>query len=354
MLRFLLIRLLRLIPTAWGIISIIFLLSRTLPTDQLLTQALGEQIDVGSRTITLAERQAAEQAVRHRLGLDEPIFYFSVHRASTITGPKWQWNGLQNQYHRWWRNLLRGELGRSFRDNRPVTDLLAEALGCTLPLTLLAAALAVAFSLWLALWMTQHPRGRAFLLPALYGLDALPLFVVALLLLYLFANPDVLPIFPAYGFGNHELSDSRWELVGIYFYHLILPVSSLVLITLPSLIAHLDASLQQELETAYVVTARAKGLAFWQVVRHHTLRNALLPVVTLFTDLLPALVAGAVIVEVIFALPGMGRLLADAAATRDYPVLQAGVLLITLIRLLSHVVADGLYLRIDPRIRPHV
>ncbi|GGE96392.1 ABC transporter permease [Hymenobacter cavernae] len=351
MLRFLLIRLLRLIPTAWGIVSVVFILSRTLPTDQLLAQVLGEQLDVGSRTITPAERQAAEQAVRHRLGLDEPIFYFSIQRASTSVGPQWHWNGLQNQYHRWWRDLLRGELGRSYRDNSPVAQVLAEALRCTLPLTLLAAALAVGLSLWLALWMTQHPRGRTFLLTALYSLDTLPLFVVALVLLYSLANPDALALFPAYGFGSYELADSWPEAVGIYLYHLVLPILSLVLITLPGLIAQLDASLQQELQTAYVITAKAKGLAFWQVVRHHALRNALLPVVTLFTDLLPALVAGAVIVEVIFALPGMGRLLADAAATRDYPVLQAGVLLITLVRLLSHSIADSLYLRIDPRIR---
>jgi len=351
MLRFLLLRLLRLILATWGIVSIIFLLSRTVPDDQLIARALESQTDLNNRVVTIAERQALEQQVRHRLELDRPIFYFSIRPSAPGARAHWHWNGFNNQYHQWWQRVLHGELGRSYRDNKPVASLLTETLAFTLPFTVLAALLAVGIALLLVLWMAQHARWRTYWLAALYGLDALPLFVVALLLLYLLANPDGLALFPAYGFGDQEPSATWLEETGNYLYHLALPVVSLVLITLPSLVAQLDASLQQELQAAYAVTARAKGLAFRQVVRHHTLRNALLPAITLVTDLLPSIVAGAVVVEVIFALPGMGRLLADAAATRDYPVLQGAVLLIAIVRLCSHMVADWLYVQIDPRLR---
>ena len=354
MLRFLLTRLVRLASTSWGIVSVIFLLSRTLPNEQLLARALESQGDLTGRPITAAERLVAEQQVLHRLRLDQPVFYFSLHRAQAGDQNGWQWHGFQNQYHQWWLHLLRGDLGNSYRDNQPVTCLLKETLYFTLPLTFLAALLAIVVALGLSLWMSKHPRWRSSLLAGLYSLDALPLFVVALSLLYLLANPDALALFPAYGFGEMEPTDMWLVRAGTYLYHLVLPILSLVLITLPGLIAQLDTSLQQELQTDYVVTARAKGLAFRQVIRHHVLRNAVLPVITLLTDLLPAMVAGAVVVEVIFALPGMGRLMADAAATRDYPVLQGGVLLIACVRLISHVVADWLYAQIDPRLRSHV
>ncbi|OUJ75334.1 ABC transporter permease [Hymenobacter crusticola] len=351
MLRLLLTRLLRLLPVTWGIVSVFFLLSRALPDDQLLARAIESQLDTGSRAITAPQRQALELQLRRRLGLDKPVFYFSIQRSATGGQSHWRWHGLRNQYHLWWLDVVRGELGRSYRDNKPVASLLIETLRFTLPFTAAAAFLAIGAALWLSLWMTRHSRWRSYLLTILYSLDALPLFVVALVLLYLLANPDMLALFPVYGFDNPEPTDTWLANVGSYLHHLALPVFSLVLITLPGLVTQLDASLQHELQTAYAVTARAKGLAFRQVVRHHTLRNALLPVVALVTDLLPAMVAGAVVVEVIFALPGMGRLLADAAAARDYPVLQGSVLLIASVRLLSHIVADGLYWQLDPRLR---
>ncbi|WP_262892500.1 ABC transporter permease subunit [Hymenobacter qilianensis] len=120
---------------------------------------------------------------------------------------------------------------------------------------------------------------------------------------------------------------------------------------LPSLVVQLYDALRHELGANYATTARAKGLSGYQVATRHALRNAMLPIIALLTDLLPALVAGAVVVEVIFALPGMGRLLADAAAAHDFPVLVGGVLLVAVMRLLGLVVADMLYFLTDPRIR---
>lgn len=347
--RFVLHRLLRSIPTVWAIVSVVFLLSRTIPSDDLIGQSLDEGIGYG-RTLTLAEREANIQQIRQRLGLAGPLFYFSWTRPTKSSPAKWKWHGRANQYHYWLTNTLRGDLGTSFRSGQPVTAVLREALGYTLPLTLSAALLSVGLALFLALWLA-HGKST-FLLNILYGLDALPLFVVALGLLLLFANPDILPLFPAYGLGQSDNVNTSWSSqISTYLYYSALPLSSLVLVKLPSLVVHLYDALRYELASQYATTARAKGLSGLQVLTHHALRNALLPLITMLTDLLPALVAGAVVVEVVFALPGMGRLLADAAATHDFPVLVGGVFLIAGMRLLGLVLADVLYFLVDPRIR---
>ncbi|QIL75843.1 ABC transporter permease [Hymenobacter sp. HDW8] len=314
---FLLYRLLRTIPATWAIVSLVFLLSRTLPTDDLLNQALLNE-NTESRSITTAERENALLRVQQRLGLAGPVFYFSRSRSST--GTVWQWNGSDNQYHRWLRSAVHGDLGQSYRSGQPVTAVLGEALRFTLPLTISAALLATLLSIALGLWLVCG--GPAFLLTILYGIDALPLFVVALGLLLLLANPDILPLFPAYGMGQQTLENAPWsEQISSYLYYSALPLASLVLVKLPSLVVQLHDALRHELGANYAITARAKGLSTYQVATRHALRNALLPVIALLTDLLPALVAGAVVVEVIFALPGMGRLMADAAAGHDFPVL---------------------------------
>lgn len=345
--RFLLYRLLRTIPATWAIVSLVFLLSRALPTPDLLGQALSNE-NVGSRGVTAAEREAALLRIQQRLGLTGPLFYFS--RLPSTTGADWQWNGSNNQYHRWFKNLVKGDLGQSYRTGQPVATVVAEALRFTLPLTISAALLAIALSIALALWLVCG--GPAFLLSILHGIDALPLFVVALGLLLLLANPDILPLFPAYGLGQQAAENAPWNVqIGTYLYYSALPLTSLVLVRLPALAVQLYDALRHELGGNYATTARAKGLSLYQVATRHALRNALLPVIALLTDLLPALVAGAVVVEVIFALPGMGRLLAEAAATHDFPVLVGGVLLVAIMRLIGLVVADVLYFLTDPRIR---
>lgn len=348
--RFWLTRLPRLLLTTWGIISLIFLLSRSLSTDQLVIQLIGEA-EMEQPTVSAAHRARAEQQVRQRLGLDRPLFYFSFQAAAASPWGHWHWHGRHNQYHIWLRALLRGDLGHSYRDGQPVTGLLYESLGNTLPLTLSALAIASCLALWLAVWMTEHTRWQQVVLVHLLFIDALPLFVLALILLLLFANPNVLAWFPAYGFGYVSPDDDWWVRVGSYFYHLVLPLISLVLVTLPGLVTQLSAALNQEMARNYVLTAWAKGLATRQVVRRHALRNALLPALTLFMDTLPVLVGGAVVVESIFALPGMGGLLAHAAAGHDYPVLLGGVLLTALVRLFSQLLGDWLYAQADPRIQ---
>lgn len=331
----------------WALASAVFLLShRDLGAAAQLT--LPDGYDLPTDRATPDQQQAAQRAIQQRLGLDLPLFYLSRNADPRIGLVQWHWNGFRNQYHRWAIGVLQGNWGTSFRTGQTVMARLRTALAYTLPITGTAAVLATLLALALAQRLATAPWWQRPLRAALTTVHALPLFVVALLLLLGFANPGVLAWFPAYGLGQ-ELD--TWNSFIDYLPHLVLPVAALTLTALPELTLQLDAALAKELHTGYATTARAKGLTEAAVIRHHALRNALLPTIAQITELLPTLVAGAVVVEVVFALPGMGRLLAESAAARDYPVLVGGVLLTGATRLLALLLADVLYFWADPRIR---
>ena len=350
MLLWLLKRLGRAAGAAWLIASLVFISSRQLPggPEQL---ALADASDLSRPSAsqmpaTGQAQAAARQAVRARLGLELPVFY--------VTRPagQWQWHGTANQYHHWATAMLHGDLGRSYRDGQPVTTLLARALRYTLPLAATAASLAAALALVLALYVARTPTNpwQRLIAGLLSGLQITPLFLLALGLLLLFANPEFFNLLPAA--SQHSAATSAWQLAGYWLGVSVLPLLSLLLAVLPELTLPLVAMLRQEASADYATTARAKGLTRRQVLRRHALPNALLPLLTTLTDLLPALIAGTVVVEVLFALPGIGRLLAEAAAARDYPLVVAGVLLTATARLLGLLVADVLYFLVDPRLRP--
>ena len=328
----------------WLLASAVFLLTRA-GGEQAVLLAVASAADLGAPAVSQAEDLAGRAAARHRLGLDQPLFYIGRSPAGA-----WQWRGWHNQYHHWLRALLHGTLGNSFRSGEFVSERLARALAFTLPLTGTAAVLATLAALTLAVGMAAAPRWQRPVHTALVGLHSVPLFVIALGLLLLLANPEVLNWFPAYGLAPDSGTNTTAQFLDA-LPRLVLPVAALVLAALPELTLQLDNALAHELRQPYILTARAKGLRASDVVRHHALRNALLPTLAQLAELLPAMVAGAVVVEAVFALPGMGRLLAEAAATRDYPLLVGGVLLVGAARLLSLLLADLSYSWIDPRIR---
>jgi peptide/nickel transport system permease protein len=332
----------------WLLASAVFLLSRA-GSEQALRQALATT-DLLAPSAAVADLQATRAATLHRLGLDQPLFYIG----RTASG-SWRWCGWHNQYHQWMRALGHGSLGTSFRTGEPVTQRLARALVFTLPVTASAATLAALLALALATGLATAPRWQHAVRAGLVALQSLPLFVIALALLLLLANPDVLDWFPAGTLAMPADAARALEFSPATLLHmlprLVLPVAALVLAALPELTLQLDAALSNELRQPYILTAKAKGLPAAAVVRRHALRNALLPTLAQLAELLPAMVAGTVVVEVIFALPGMGRLLAEAAATRDYPVVVGGVLLVGLARLVSLLLADLSYSWADPRIR---
>jgi peptide/nickel transport system permease protein len=332
---------------AWAIASLVFLISRLDAAKTI--DLLVEEADSLHSTVLNADAGAAQrQAVAQRLGLAEPLFYATRTQQAGVTS--WHWHGLHNQYHRWLTDLLHGQLGVSFRDGQPLGPRWWAALAYTLPLMGLATLGAIAGALVIGMALVSGPQTavptgwRAGLHLLLTGLQGLPLFALALGLLFAFANPDAFNILPTYT----DSADEPWSQQAL---RLVLPVLALILAVLPELAVLLANALSHELGADYATTARAKGLTNEQLLRRHALPNALLPLLTAFAGLLPTLVAGAVVVETVFALPGTGRLLAEAVTMHDYPVVVAGVLFTALARLLALALADALSAWADPRIR---
>lgn len=340
---FLLRRLLLLLPAVWLIGSLVFLLSRTIPGTFQERWTEATQSAIGGPASAAPARPLPEED-RHL-----PLFYWGL--PSHSGGPVLAWHGSHNQYHRWLSGLLQGDLGYSYRDRQPVTAVLAGALGNTLALLGGSLVLTFLLSTELSLALMRAGRLRQLVLAGLFALDSIPLFLLALLLLVLLAGTGYLGWFPVFGLGYAAPEASAWEVFGDRLHHLLLPTGCLVLSGLPYITTQLVRFLQQVAQAPYITTARAKGLPAGRVLRRHMLRNALLPLITLFTGFLPSLISGAVVVEMIFALPGTGRLLADSVLARDYPVVLGLVLLLAAVKAVSHLLADLLYFAADPRTR---
>ena len=268
--------------------------------------------------------------------------------------PRLVWHGRRNQYHRYLAGILRGDLGLSYTDGRPVREKLATALPRTARLNAVALAIVYLLAVPLGLYMayfhgSAFDRWATFITFLAFGL---PAFWIATLLANFFTTPAFgMDWFGSMGFGNIPADTPWWEALGIRFHHLALPVFCLVYPSLAYVSRHLRSAALEELQRPYVQTAYMKGLAGSSVLWGHVFRNAAFPLVTLLGGLLPALLAGSVLIEQIFNLPGMGRLLFEAATARDWPVVLALVLVNGAFTVLGLLLADIGYALLDPRVR---
>jgi peptide/nickel transport system permease protein len=264
------------------------------------------------------------ERIRSRLGLDKP---------------KWQ------QVTDWYGNLARGSLGDSFLLNRPVTTAIVERLPVTLTLAMLGFSIACVIGIAIGIVAaTRHGRwiDQVAMTFSVVGLS-IPDFWLALMAIFLFAVH--LNWLPASGFVPFT------ENVGQWARSLVLPAGVLAL-TQIGLVARMTRSAMLEvLGQDYVRTARAKGLPASWVVLKHAFRNAMIPVLTVAGVIFGVLLGGAVVIEQVFALPGVGRLIIDGVLRRDYPVIQGGLLFLATIYVFVNLAVDLLYGAIDPRVR---
>jgi peptide/nickel transport system permease protein len=264
--------------------------------------------------------------VRARWGLDRP---------------------LPLQYVSWLANVAQGNLGRSLVDGRPVATTIGERLPATLLLTVSALAVSVVLGVGLGVVAASRvgsPFDRALTLLATFCYS-MPAFWLGLLLILLFAL--TLGWLPSGGLASPVGPVAPLDLLA----HLILPAFVLSLHPLAQFLRFTRAGLLEVLGQGYVRTARAKGLSRSAVLLRHAFRNAAIPLFTLLGLLLPQLVSGAVVVETVFAWPGLGRLMMEAAFQRNYSVLMGDVLLVGSLVMLGSLVADVAYVLADPRIR---
>lgn len=321
MTQYILRRLLVTIPVFIGITFAVYLAINLAPGDPINTMIPFEQ---------LAEATPEEIAqIRHALGLDQPLLI---------------------RYTKWLGQLVQGNLGRSFKQKAPVLDLLQDRVVNTLKLS--AAALLIALAIGITSGILMGLRQYSWLD---YGLSMLtlaqwstPPFFVALAAIYLFSVQ--LHWLPAFGMVSPRPPATVGAALWDQFTHLIMPATILGLYGSATYARYTRASVLDVLNSDYVTTARAKGLRGRAIVTRHVLRNAALPIVTIVGLSLGNLLSGAVIVETIFAWPGMGKLGVAATLERDYPLLMGVVVVGAIMVLLSNLVADLVYAWVDPRI----
>lgn len=240
------------------------------------------------------------------------------------------------QYVKFWRELTEGNFGNSMRFNQPAMELVLDRFPATFKLAIAAFAIAALFGLGIGS-LTALMRGTVFdrVALALIGiLQSAPSFFLGIMFILVFSVH--LQWLPTSGYGT-------WQ-------QLVLPALSLSALTLASIARLTRSSLLDVLRADYVRTARAKGLGEGVIWLRHALRNASLPLVTALGLELAFLLTGAVIVETVFAWPGVGRLAVDAVSTRDYPVVQAAVFLISFIFIGVNLIVDLSYVLLDPRV----
>ena len=273
---------------------------------------------------------------------------------SRILYPRLYWHGSRNRYHQYLRALLRGDLGVSLSDSRPVADKIRQALPRTLLLNgvallvvyLLAVPLGVYMAYWSGSLFDRCATGMTFLA---FGI---PSFWVATLLANYLTTPAFgMDWFPSMGFGRIPEGTGLLGVMQIRGAHLFLPVLCLAYPSWAYVSRHLRGATLAELDKPYVRTALMKGMAGTRVLWKHVFRNASFPLITLLGGLLPALLAGSVLIENIFNVPGMGRLLYQSALARDWPVVMALVLITGLLTVVGLVLADVGYALLDPRVR---
>ncbi len=304
MLRYFSTRLLYTLPVIWLVVSVVFLLIHLVPGDPI-QQMLGE----GAASADVA-------AARHAYGLDAPL-------------------GLQ--YLRYWKGVLRGDLGQSIRFNQKVGTLIAQRYPFTLMLTVAALLVALALSLPAGVHSARRRNcwdDRLLSFLSLLGLS-FPNFALGPVLILVFSID--LGLLPVSGSGS-------WM-------HLILPAVTMGGALAAILTRMVRTSMLEELGQDYVRTARAKGLMELTVVYKHALRNALIPVLTVVGLQFGALLAGAIVTETIFSWPGIGRLTIQAIANRDYFLVQGCILAIALTYVAVNFLTDVLYSAVDPRVR---
>ena len=306
------VRLLQLIPVLFLVTVFTFALADLMPGDPAIA--------------ILGESAQPEQiaAVRHDLGLDKP---------------------LMERYVDWAKDVLSGDLGKSYKSRQPVADNISKRLPVNAEIALLTIAFALVVAIPLGAW-SAYRAGKWFdraSTTTAFGLSSIPPFVSALLFVAIVAVKfEWLPVSQWV-----PRSDGLWD----HFKHLVLPVLTLSLTEIAVYSQILRADMVATLQEDYVLAARARGLPNRHVLAREALRPSSLSLVTLAAVSLGRLIAGTVIVEQIFSLPGLGQMTTQAIPQKDAPTLQGGVLVMATIYLFLNLLVDGIYPLLDPRVR---
>jgi peptide/nickel transport system permease protein len=325
-------RIFSLIPVLFGMTLIVFAIIHAIPGDPA-------RIILGQRATPEALAALTEQ-----LGLNRPWYI---------------------QYFEYLNTLIHGDLGISLRSRGPINAEIWPYLAATVELTIVAMLIAVVIGVnagIISAWFSKSWFDYGAMVLALIGVS-MPIFWLGLMLQWAFAiDLGWLPTTgredardPITAITNIYLLDTllqgRFDQFVVVLKHIILPASALATIPMAIIARMTRATMLEVMQSDYIRTARAKGLSMFWVVYKHSLKNAVIPVLTIIGLQTGLLLGGAILTETIFGWPGIGRYLYDAIAYRDYPVIQSGILVIAAIFVLINLIVDLLYVFVDPRIK---
>lgn len=308
-LKFVPLRILQAVPVAFGVTLAVFFLSHLIP---------------GNPALALLGPQATPErvtALTEQLGLDKP---------------------LVNQYVQFLDNVVHGHLGESLTYHTSVSGLLLNRAPVTILLVLYSVVMMIVISIPVAALAASRPDGlrdHLVRVAPMIGLG-MPQFWVGIMLLLLFAV--TFKVFPVGGYGTGFLG---------HLGYLFLPALTLAISVSPVIIRSLRTSMLGVLESDYVATARSKGVTGWRLYSRHIVRNAVIPAVSIIGVNLGFLIGGTVVIEQVFAIPGVGALMLQSIFARDYPTIQGVVLVIAVLVVLVGILTDVAYTMLDPRVK---
>lgn len=330
---------------SWAILTVLFVIVLNFFLFRILP---GDPARAGLRDPRLT--QEAIQAIRVRFGLDKPVIN-CFQTLNPVRLGDCAVNPLQTQFFIYVGNLLRGELGISYHSNRPVVDILGERLWNTVLLVGAGQLLSIIIGILLgvlAAWKLRTGIDYTALVSSLVAWS-LPTFWLGIILLFIGSRNFGLPIGGKITVGaNFATAWEGWLDAGR---HLILPTLTFTIIFVGEYMLIMRSTMVDVLSEDFILTAKAKGLSAFQVLRDHALRNSMLPMVTIIALNLGFTVAGAIQIETVFSWPGIGQTIFQAVGRRDYPMLQGAFLVIAVSVIFANLAADLLYSYLDPRVR---
>lgn len=288
------------------------------------------EIEPYKETLTAEQYDALYQKTKEQMGLDKPMHI---------------------RYIRWITNMLQGDLGMSLRYKQEVKDVIKNPMKTTIFMNVFAVALALAITIPLGIYSAvkrNTTQDKVIQVLTVIGYS-IPRFIIGLLVIYLFAVK--LGWFPVSGMTTPNFSGTGWEVFKDKMWHLALPLLTLTISSLGGMTRHVRASMSDALSMDYITTARAKGVKEKTVILSHAWRNALLPVITMIIGWIVSIFSGSIVIETMFGIPGIGKLLFDSLMNQDYNVALAVQMFYIVLTVVSNLIIDLSYTLVDPRVK---
>lgn len=392
---YILLRILVIIPTLIIISLVIFFLSQHVPQDPASTVT---RMRVGDEPLN---QELIYDEVYRDLSMHLPNFYFSItprHYPATLNSisnkdtrkkvkellqsgipyskivvdgekvrssysgggnkilfPKVHWNGFSNKYHTWIKSFFSGSMGYSLIDNQPVSTRIGKAFLWTITLGFIGIAFAYPVAILIGMRLARNSKSRSNKLinQFLYLLYSIPFFWIATMMVIYFTTDTYgswMNIFPSVGVQIYPGKSTLYQIIG-NAKNFILPVFCLSIPAITYIATFVKRGIINEMSQPYITLAATKGLTQKQILRKHAFPNALLPLITIFAESIASVLGGTLLIEVIFNIPGIGRLLFDSIGTADWNIVFSIVLVVALITTLSYLLGDILYALANPKIR---